>query len=472
SVTVLADDPSNLLVGSGAGININGSASDNAAIGDNSLATIVGGSDNVALGYGADVNSGAATNRTAIGFQALATADNEIQLGNTSVTLVNTSGTLQTSGGIDVTAGTVKLASLAAGTATSLLGIDASNHVVLASSSSITGTGTSGTIPIWTSASALGNSALAETYNTSAPYSATSSGEQLLATDAGATNISIALQPKGNGALEAQIADNTATGGNIRGRYAVDWQMDRGANTQVASGDYATASGGQSNTASGSYATVSGGQSNTVSNNYATVSGGVSNTASNNYATVSGGGSNTASSYFATVSGGGLNTASGSFATVSGGSSDTASGGDATVSGGYQNTASNDYSAIPGGEHLTISGHDDFGFLGRNDNSTPGNPMSIAANNTAVFGNANLWLASNDGAAHGLYLFAPGSSSGAFDSVANKFVAFESGVVTASQILTLPLAQPAAGQVLGATAVGGTEPYAVTLGWVTPGLSH
>jgi len=110
--------------------------------------------------------------------------------------------------------------------------------------------------------------------------------------------------------------------------------------------------------------------------------------------------------------------------------------------------------------------------LGRNDARIPGNAMSIAANNTAVFGNTNLWLASNDGAAHGLYLFAPGSSSGAFDSVANKFVAFQSGVVTASQILTLPLAQPTTGQVLEATAVGGTEPYAVTLGWVTPGLSH
>src|SRR5665213_1507670 len=79
----------------------------------------------------------------------------------------------------------------------------------------ISGAGTAGMIPIWTDASTQGNSALSQNYNNSvAPYSSTGSGEQLLATDAAATEISIALQPKGAGALEAQIADGTAAGGN------------------------------------------------------------------------------------------------------------------------------------------------------------------------------------------------------------------------------------------------------------------
>jgi hypothetical protein len=137
----------------------------------------------------------------------------------------------------------------------------------------------------WASA---GPSHLTETYSTSSPYDAsTNAGEEWGATGA-ATNISIALTPKGSGALQAQLADGTITGGNKRGTNAVDWQMSRPDvdATAVASGDYSTIGGGTDNKANGYVATVSGGFDNTASGSIATVSGGDGNRASNQYATV------------------------------------------------------------------------------------------------------------------------------------------------------------------------------------------
>ena len=114
-------------------------------------------------------------------------------------------------------------------------------------------------------------------------------GASWSATNSTATSIDVALTPKGTGAIEAQIADGTATGGNKRGSYAVDWQLSRAANTEVASGNYSVVAGGIDNTASGNSATVAGGLTNTASGNYSVVGGGNSNTASGSYSSVSGG---------------------------------------------------------------------------------------------------------------------------------------------------------------------------------------
>ena len=88
------------------------------------------------------------------------------------------------------------------------------------------------------------------------------------------TNIDIALSPKGNGAITAQVADGTVTGGNKRGQYAVDLQMGRFINAAaVASGQYSAIPGGYSNTASGicstaigAYTIASGNYSTAISN--------------------------------------------------------------------------------------------------------------------------------------------------------------------------------------------------------------
>ena len=138
-------------------------------------------------------------------------------------------------------------------------------------------------------------------------------------------NIGLALMPKGNGAITAQVPDGTVTGGNARGQYAVDLQMLRNANTQVASGTYSTVTGGRGNTASGTYSTVAGGWVNTASATSSTVAGGYGNTASGQNSTVAGGEVNTASATNSTVAGGYVNKASGPYSTVTGGWFNTAS---------------------------------------------------------------------------------------------------------------------------------------------------
>lgn len=95
------------------------------------------------------------------------------------------------------------------------------------------------------------------------------------------SNISLSLKPKGNGPLCAAAPNGSATGGNIRGNYAVDWQLGRNAATQVASGAYSVLAGGLRNTSSAIYGVVSGGTQNAASGgNAPTVTGGNGNTAS------------------------------------------------------------------------------------------------------------------------------------------------------------------------------------------------
>jgi hypothetical protein len=145
------------------------------------------------------------------------------------------------------------------------------------------------------------------------------------------TNANLVIAPNGTGALVADIPDGTATGGNARGTNAVDFQITRGAASNVANGNYSTISGGQSNTASSANSTVSGGQSNTASTNtHATVVGGQSNTSSGQYS-VSGGLSNVASG-IRSVSFGWLNQSTT----------------DNAITLGYQNMANGNYAAVIG----------------------------------------------------------------------------------------------------------------------------
>lgn len=87
--------------------------------------------------------------------------------------------------------------------------------------------------------------------------SATQNTSSWTATNA-ASDVNGAIIPKGTGALLAEVPDGTATGGNARGQYAVDWQMLRTNATDVASGNYSTIPGGRRCTASGTYSFASG----------------------------------------------------------------------------------------------------------------------------------------------------------------------------------------------------------------------
>lgn len=60
-------------------------------------------------------------------------------------------------------------------------------------------------------------------------------------------NCDLVIESNGDGALMRTEPDGTVSGGNCRGRYAVDLQSSRNANTQVASADYSVISGGRNN---------------------------------------------------------------------------------------------------------------------------------------------------------------------------------------------------------------------------------
>ena len=66
----------------------------NVAIGRWAGDAITSGGDNVVIGNNADLNSATGTNQIVIGSGAVGTANNTVQLGNTSITNVKTSGTI------------------------------------------------------------------------------------------------------------------------------------------------------------------------------------------------------------------------------------------------------------------------------------------------------------------------------------------------------------------------------------------
>jgi hypothetical protein len=131
------------------------------------------------------------------------------------------------------------------------------------------------------------------------------------------TNIPLVLQPKGTGALQAQLTDSTATGGNARGANAVDWQTARGLASQVANGTVAVIGGGQNNTSSGLLTTVAGGFNNNSSGNSAFIGGGQYNVASQFRAVAVGGGVNTSAGYYNFIGGGFTNSGTANAAVTS-----------------------------------------------------------------------------------------------------------------------------------------------------------
>lgn len=239
-----------------------------------------------------------------------------------------------------------------------------------------------------------------ESVNTAAP-NATVPVVRLLATNA-ATDVDVALSPKGSGAITAQVADNTTTGGNKRGASAVDLQMIREAATQVASGN-SSVTLGYGNTASGAQSAVGGGNRNTASNSYASVSGGILSSASG-YASSSSGYINAASGDYSSIGGGQSNTASGINATVGGGVSNTASGTSATVGGGDSNTASGYYSSA-NNRTTTSTGfaqttHGQFNVLIPSTAATAYSstaPVLILGNGTGTGARSNALLVTFDG---------------------------------------------------------------------------
>lgn len=170
-------------------------------------------------------------------------------------------------------------------------------------------------------AAAGGLTYFTEAQSTAAP-NATVPVNSLTATGA-ASNIDVAIVPKGTGAFMLDIPDNTTTGGNKRGAGAVDLQTLRLSAANVASG--------ANSFVVGAYNTASGSNSTAVCSE---------NTASNSGAFAAGNG-NTASGSFSSVFGqnsiasGTQSFAAGSLATASGTASVALSSGTASAASAF-----------------------------------------------------------------------------------------------------------------------------------------
>ena len=231
------------------------------------------------------------------------------------------------------------------------------------------------------------------------------------------TNIDIALTPKGNGAITAQVADNGTAGGNKRGSFAVDLQMNRNSNSQVASGIYSTAIGVY-NTASGSYSTAVG-ETNTASG-------------------------------FNSTAFGGFNTASGRSATALGLATNAQSFGE-TALGIYGTTGAGNSTLVVATDRLLNVGN---GIA----NSNPADAFTILKNGNTGIGdstpaeklvvnNGNVAIANNNNTA-GTLKFAEPSTSG------TNVTTFAAGIQAADINYTLPTIAPTVNQMLISDAAG------------------
>ncbi|MCB0712039.1 MAG: hypothetical protein KDD67_06885 [Ignavibacteriae bacterium] len=283
-------------------------------------------------------------------------------------------------------------------------------------------------------------------------------------------------------------------GGNGRGGEAVDLQISRNGATQVASGQYSTIGGGRRNTAINIAATVAGGDQNVAEGRYTTVGGGTGNIARSSDGfvtaaiTVGGGHQNQATGVTSTIAGGAHNTASGSDAVIGGGAYNSISGQTNTIGGGVYNSVTgyrsaigggdrnsieSRWSVVPGGRGLTLGGESSFGFLGGNRGGTVvsrgNNRMTVSEDDIALFGNVDLLLANNDGAASRLRFYEANSAVDSLPTATTFYTSFEAGDQSEDINYILPPSIDSVGGILDITGVAGSQ---VQLGWTTsPNLS-
>ena len=182
-----------------------------------------------------------------------------------------------------------------------------------------------------------------------------------------AADAPLVIQPRGTGALQAQLTDSTATGGNARGANAVDFQTSRNAASQVASGPNTFIGSGYASKATGQYSAVVGGGGSDSTSFGTFVGSGYINGATQQYASIIGGYSNSAFGFYNFIGNGAFNvgTANGAVttqsATMNGTTAVTLSGGNASIKVGQLiigtsiQTFPNTYVAAISGTSLTLS---------------------------------------------------------------------------------------------------------------------
>jgi hypothetical protein len=198
------------------------------------------------------------------------------------------------------------------------------------------------------------------------------------------TDADVAFVPKGAGALLASVPNNLTSGGNKRGQYAVDWQLLRNANTQVASGNRSVILGGFNNRSAADYS-ITGGESNNVTGTHSVALG--SGNGISGIASIALGASNTVSSDQSGAIGTTNNIGSGrNYAFAAGGINTISTAGQYQTALGYFNTVSNNVSVGIGFQN-TSSGSAAVA-LGQQNTASGQNATAIGRSNIASAGDA------------------------------------------------------------------------------------
>lgn len=148
-------------------------------------------------------------------------------------------------------------------------------------------------------ASGGGLTHLAESLSTAAPNNTTNAA-QLRVVGGATAAVGLVLSPKGSGATMRDMPDGTATGGDVRGLGAVDFQTYRNSAAQVAGGQSSALLAGEYNAASGRAAVAAAGANAVVSGDYAGTLGGQYATVTGHRAVQLGGSSCTIDGHYAT----------------------------------------------------------------------------------------------------------------------------------------------------------------------------
>lgn len=204
------------------GLYQNSTGYQNTVLGSNAGYANMSGYQNTFLGYNANPSTSSLTNATAIGNGATVSANNTIQLGNTSVTNVNTSGTVS-SGGFIRSGGTSSQFLMADGSATSSPSLASATALPLS-------TGVTGTLPV--ANGGTGATTTSGALNALLPAQ-TGNANKVLVTDGTNTSwaTNVALTSARIGILDnigANIGQNSSTGAYIdlpNGKWSVQINM-------------------------------------------------------------------------------------------------------------------------------------------------------------------------------------------------------------------------------------------------------
>jgi hypothetical protein len=289
---------------------ISTTGSNNVGVGKRSGQTITSGSQNTIIGTDADVSTATLTNATALGYGAIVTADNTVQLGSTTVTNVKTSGKL-TTGAVTYpnTDGTANQVLLTNGSGVASFGaIPTLNQNTTGTAANVTGTvaiangGTGSTTQNFVDLTSAQTIAGSKTFNSNILVNGMTVGTTSVDANANTSYYATVLGINATaGSYATSIGNNASAGssyGVAIGRYAsagTSYSIAIGGLNATASQSYSVAIGGNAPSATGVYSTAIGGSVPTASATFATALGS-STTASGQNSTALGYGATVASS--------------------------------------------------------------------------------------------------------------------------------------------------------------------------------